>query len=106
MERIRCRSLPRWSLPSSGNFSVIWLLYLCFLIHFNTIDGYARLCRLYNASDDQVPDQSFTLSSYFFDASKLPQPGFIDNAIRGLTKQMPLAINAEYTSQLTNYLFK
>jgi peroxidase len=62
--------------------------------------------RLYNASDDQVQDQSFTLSNYFFDASKLPQPGFIDNAIRGLTKQMPFAINAEYTSHLTNLLFK
>ena len=71
---------------------------------FDTIDGYIRLCRLYNASD--VPDQTFTLSSYFFDASKLPQPGFIDNAIRGLTKQMPFAINAEYTSHLTNLLFK
>ncbi|XP_046639032.1 peroxidase-like [Daphnia pulicaria] len=59
---------------------------------------------LYNASD--VQDQTFTLSSYFFDASKLPEPGFIDSAIRGLTKQMPLAVNAEYTSQLTNYLFK
>ncbi|XP_046451982.1 peroxidase-like [Daphnia pulex] len=59
---------------------------------------------LYDAND--VQDQTFTLSSYFFDASKLPEPGFIDSAIRGLTKQMPLAVNAEYTSQLTNYLFK
>ena len=62
--------------------------------------------RLYDSNDDEVTDQSFTLSSYFFDASKLPEPGFIDNAIRGLTKEAPLAINPEYTSQLTNFLFK
>jgi peroxidase len=101
LERIRCFSLPCWTFPSPGNFSVISEL--------NYLNNYwvsLRLlpCRLYNASD--VQDQTFTLSSYFFDASKLPEPGFIDSAIRGLTKQMPLAVNAEYTSQLTNYLFK
>lgn len=53
-----------------------------------------------------VNDQSFSLSSYFFDASRLPQPGFIDNAIRGLTKQMPLSVNPEYTDELINNLFK
>ncbi|KAI9554530.1 hypothetical protein GHT06_019803 [Daphnia sinensis] len=88
MERIRSRCLPRWSFSSAGIFSVI---------------GYSYL---YDSNDVAVQDQSFTLSNYFFDASKLPEPGFIDNAIRGLTKQMPLAINPEYTSQLTNYLFK
>ncbi|XP_057375843.1 peroxidase-like [Daphnia carinata] len=61
---------------------------------------------LYDSNDVAVQDQSFTLSNYFFDASKLPEPGFIDNAIRGLTRQTPLSINPEYTSQLTNYLFK
>lgn len=67
---------------------------------------FRHLNSLYDSNDVAVQDQTFTLSSYFFDASKLSEPGFIDNAIRGLTKQMPLAINPEYTSQLTNYLFK
>lgn len=62
--------------------------------------------RLYDAQEQEVPDQSFSLSSYFFNASLLPQAGFIDNAIRGLTKQPPLVINPEYTAELTNYFNK
>lgn len=62
--------------------------------------------RAYDAQDNEVIDQSFRLSNYFFNASLLPMAGFIDNAIRGLTKQPPLIINPEYTSELTNYLNK
>ena len=61
---------------------------------------------LYDSNDEQLTDQTFTLSGYFFNASQLPRPGFIDNAIRGLTKQNPLAVNPEYTPQLTRFLFR
>lgn len=51
-------------------------------------------------------DKSFTLSDWFFDASQLPRPGFIDSALRGLTRQLPDRINSGYTTQLTNFLLK
>ncbi|XP_046635692.1 peroxidase-like [Daphnia pulicaria] len=61
---------------------------------------------LYDENNQEVTDQSFTLSNSFFNSSMVPQPGFIDNAIRGLTKQVPSSVDVEYTSQLTNLLFK
>lgn len=51
-------------------------------------------------------DKTFTLTNYFFDASQLPEPGFIDSAIRGLTKQKPFSINPEYTMTLLGTMFK
>lgn len=82
-------------LCKSNKTSISITIYKCILQH-----------RAYDAQDNEVPDQSFSLSNYFFNASLLPQAGFIDNAIRGLTKQPPLIINPEYTSELTNYLNK
>ena len=61
--------------------------------------------RLYDVND-QVDSRSFALSDYFFNASRLPESGFIDNALRGLTKEMPNRINPFYTNQLTFFLFK
>lgn len=62
--------------------------------------------RLYDSNDAELVDQGFVLSNFFFDASQLPTPGFIDNAIRGLTKQIPFSINPEYTMPLVGLMFK
>jgi len=61
---------------------------------------------LFNEEDQMDNDKSFTLSDWFFDSSQLPRPGFIDSALRGLTRQLPDRINSAYTTQLTNFLLK
>ena len=70
------------------------------LISFSPINS------LYDANDQLLPDESYLLSSYFFDSSLLTEPGFIDNSIRGRTKQVPFSINPEYSDQMTDLLFK
>lgn len=78
----------------SPDVSILWNV-------FGILAFYRRLYTV----DDQI-DTSFALSDYFFNASLLAQPGFIDNAMRGLTKQMPNQINPSYTKELTFRLFK
>lgn len=62
--------------------------------------------RLFDENDQQNNDQTFTLSSYFNNAFRITEPGFFDNALRGLTKQLPNQINSGYTREMTNLLFK
>ena len=61
---------------------------------------------MYNSKNVLNDGQSFNLSDYFFDASRLADPGFIDNAMRGLTKEVPNSINEHYTVELTDKLFR
>ena len=69
-------------------------------------NSHLRYYSLYDANDQFLVDESYMVSDYFFDSSLLTEPGFIDNSIRRLTKQVPLSINPEYSGQLTNMLFK
>ena len=63
--------------------------------------------RLLKPNDDEDPDRSFSLSNYFFDASRLLQdPGFLDSALRGLTKQVPQLIDPFYSTEVTANLYK
>ena len=117
IERICCRCLPRWAFSSprlpgvSIGFTlsslIICLLHFCHFTRLRyTYIYFLELYSLYDENNQEVKDQSFTLSNSFFDSSMLPQSGFIDNAIRGLTKQLPSSVDVEYTSELTNLLLK
>ncbi|XP_032796762.2 peroxidase [Daphnia magna] len=61
---------------------------------------------LFNSADEQEMERSFTLSQYFFDASRLmDDPGFFDSALRGLTKQAPQTIDGLYTDEVADKLY-
>jgi peroxidase len=61
---------------------------------------------LFNAADEEDTDKSFTLSNYFFDASRLQETGFIDAALRGLTKQPQQRIDTFYTNEVSMNLYR
>ena len=62
---------------------------------------------LLNSADEEDKSRSFSLSNYFFDASRfMDDPEFFDSSLRGLTKQPPQAIDALYSSEVTSNLYK
>ncbi|KAI9553143.1 hypothetical protein GHT06_021036 [Daphnia sinensis] len=74
-----------------------------FRVTHSSIQGtlsYYEFLSLFNVADEQDMERSFTLSQYFFDASRLmDDPGFFDSALRGLTKQAPQTIDGLYTDE-------
>nr|CAH0100262.1 unnamed protein product [Daphnia galeata] len=71
-----------------------------FRVTHSSIQGFLNL---YDAADQEDTQRSFSLSQYFFDASRLvDDPEFLDSALRGLTKQPPQAIDELYSSEVTS----
>jgi len=88
-----------------GNFlyaMIDYTLYIC--IGSTLFHPFTR--RLYDENDQENKDQSFSLSTYFNNAIRIMEPTYFDNALRGLTKQVPSQINSQYTFEMTRLLFK
>ena len=63
--------------------------------------------RILSADDEEDTDRSYSISEYFFDASRLmDDPLFFDSALRGLTKQPPQAIDNLYSSEVQMNLYR
>ncbi|KAI9553142.1 hypothetical protein GHT06_021035 [Daphnia sinensis] len=68
-----------------------------FRVMHSTIQG---TISLFNSADEEEMERSFTLSQYFFNATRLlKDPGFFDSALRGVTKQPPEVIDGLYTDE-------
>ncbi len=61
---------------------------------------------MFNEADEEDEERSFSLSNYFFDASRLiDDSAFFDSALRGLTKQPPQSIDHLYSSEVQSRLY-
>ncbi|EFX83748.1 hypothetical protein DAPPUDRAFT_47883, partial [Daphnia pulex] len=74
-----------------------------FRVAHSSIQGTVNL---FNAADQEETERSYTLSQYFFDASRLmDDPNFLDSALRGFTKQSPETIDRLYTDEIADKLY-
>jgi len=103
IKRICGCCIPRGSLFNSRNCQVInFHHYAYILLSFNI--GHST--SLFNAANQEDKERSYTLSQYFFDASRLmDDPNFLDSALRGFTKQSPETIDRLYTDEIADKLY-